>query len=414
MASMFTPAQMSQMFGDVGWNRGEQNPPPPQPPSLGQALMAGRGGTGDAPMGAGMGMPTYAQGGYVDAPGYYQQGGSSYRPNYDPNAPRTAPQPIPLPIRPPVPGEMPLDAFARRYHPADYERHLQPPRTMLPVPTDEQIRAAAQSRSPTMQDLSLQKGPRDWPGFNRERFQNFLQNQPPSTNIEDRRNEVLPQELLLNPPPPAVNRDAPFPSRGYQRGGPVRLQRGGLGIPQMNMMASQAHYGAINMRPAIGRPPGVHLMGSSSVPGRTDRIPMRAKAGSYVLPADVVSGLGQGNTHAGARMWGQAIMASVPGAGTMGALRRGTMPKAPQPSFGRMMGRVPSPGRGLGFADGGDVGEEYVPIITAGGEVLIDPEVVEALGNGSEMLGKRKLAESVLRVRKQTIEHLKTLPRPVK
>ena len=75
MASMFTPAQMSQMFGDVGWNRGEQNPPPPQPPSLGQALMAGRGGTGGAPMGAGMGAPMYAQGGYVDVPGYYQQGG---------------------------------------------------------------------------------------------------------------------------------------------------------------------------------------------------------------------------------------------------------------------------------------------------------------------------------------------------
>src|SRR5262249_11465308 len=109
--------------------------------------------------------------------------------------------------------------------------------------------------------------------------------------------------------------------RQFAHGGyvdqPGYYQRGGLGVPQMNTMASQAHYSAINMRPAIGRPLGVHLMASSSIPGRTDRIPMRARPGSYVLPADVVSGLGQGNTHAGARMWGQAIMASVPGAGTM-------------------------------------------------------------------------------------------------
>jgi len=197
--------------------------------------------------------------------------------------------------------------------------------------------------------------------------------------------------------------------RQFAHGGyvdqPGYYQRGGLGVPQMNTMASQAHYSAINMRPAIGRPPGIHLMASSSIPGRTDRIPMRARPGSYVLPADVVSGLGQGNTHAGARMWGQAIMASVPGAGTMGGLRRGSMPKPPgMPGLGR-------PARGL--ADGGSVDDEYVPIITAGGEVLIDPEVVEALGNGSELLGKRKLAESVLKVRKQTIDHLKKLPRPV-
>lgn len=189
------------------------------------------------------------------------------------------------------------------------------------------------------------------------------------------------------------------------------MQRGGgLGIPQMNTAASQAHYSALNMRPAIGRAPGVHLMASSSIPGRTDRIPMRARPGSYVLPADVVSGLGQGNTMAGAKMWGQAIQAAAGpmGAGTMGGMRRGSMPQARVPSLGRSAGK--------GFAEGGDIGggEEWVPIVTAGGEVLVDPEFVEALGNGSEMLGKRKLAESVLRVREQTIKHIKSLPRPVK
>ena len=180
----------------------------------------------------------------------------------------------------------------------------------------------------------------------------------------------------------------------------------------MNTAASQAHYSALNMRPAIGRAPGVHLMASSSIPGRTDRIPMRAAPGSYVLPADVVSGLGQGNTHAGARMWGQAIMASAgpAGVGTMG-MRRGSIPKASVPRMGRGLGATAT---SKGFAQGGDVDEDgYVPIVTAGGEVLIDPEIVAALGNGSEMMGKRKLADSVLKVRKQVINELKKLPKPV-
>jgi hypothetical protein len=92
------------------------------------------------------------------------------------------------------------------------------------------------------------------------------------------------------------------------------------------------------------------------------------------------------------------------------------MPKPQERSFGLMMLRAPSltfaNGGVVHFANGGGV-DDYVPIVTAGGEVLIDPEIVEALGNGSEMLGKRKLAESVLKVRKQTIEHLKSLPRPI-
>jgi len=195
----------------------------------------------------------------------------------------------------------------------------------------------------------------------------------------------------------------------------------------MNTMATQAHYSGINVRPAIGRNPGVHLMASSSIPGRTDRIPMRAKPGSYVLPADVVSGLGQGNTHAGARMWGQAIMtrAGPMGIGTMG-LRRGTIPKPTMPRGMGMGARTKTFSNGgvVYFADGGEMAglghnggppmeDEYVPIVTAGGEVIIDPEVVEALGNGSETLGKRKLAESVLKVRQQTIDHLKRLPSPV-
>ena len=36
-----------------------------------------------------------------------------------------------------------------------------------------------------------------------------------------------------------------------------------------------------------------------SIPGRTDRLPIHVYSGSYVIPADIVSGLGEGNTLAG-------------------------------------------------------------------------------------------------------------------
>jgi hypothetical protein len=228
-------------------------------------------------------------------------------------------------------------------------------------------------------------------------------------------NNKSPQQLQISIPGATGGGSFTGMAEGGYVTGPGYYAPGGLTQSGMHTLGTQAHYSGANVKPAI-KQPGVHLMSSSSIPGRTDRIPMRAKPGSYVLPADVVSGLGQGNTMAGAKMWGQAIMAAAgpAGAGTMGALRRGTMPKASVPAGIRR-------GSTKGFAEGGNIGhngglpmdDEYVPIVTAGGEVLVDPELVEALGYGSEMLGKRKLAESVLSVREQTIKNLKKLPRPV-
>ena len=38
---------------------------------------------------------------------------------------------------------------------------------------------------------------------------------------------------------------------------------------------------------------------NSPIPGRTDKLPMKVKAGSYILPADIPWAFGQGNTMAG-------------------------------------------------------------------------------------------------------------------
>jgi hypothetical protein len=156
---------------------------------------------------------------------------------------------------------------------------------------------------------------------------------------------------------------------------------------------------------------------------------MKARAGSYVLPADVVSGLGQGNTTAGAKMWGEALShgagglkparTSFPRAPAMPKLMAPVKPSIPKPvtSFGGAgKPMFADGGSNLGGADYGEtdaMDDGYTPIITAGGELIIDPEIVAALGGGDIEAGKEMLNKSVLHVRKQVAAHIKKLPGPV-
>jgi hypothetical protein len=114
--------------------------------------------------------------------------------------------------------------------------------------------------------------------------------------------------------------------------------------------------------------------------------------------------------------------------GIQNAIKARTM-KAPSLSM-PSPGLNPKTGIGkgafVGFADGGapgmghnmgpplDDNGEYTPIITAGGELIIDPEIVEQLGRGDAEAGKKMLANSAVHVRRQTVKHLKDLPGPVK
>ncbi|WP_421696939.1 hypothetical protein [Ancylobacter sp.] len=114
-------------------------------------------------------------------------------------------------------------------------------------------------------------------------------------------------------------------------------------------------------------------------PGRTDRLPMVVGSDSYVIPADVVSGLGQGNTMAGAQLLDQILQNS------------------PQPR-----------------ARGGSVDKDGVEIIAAGGEYVVPPDAVERLGGGDRKQGHKVLDGMVRNIRKQVISHMKALPGPVK
>ena len=135
-----------------------------------------------------------------------------------------------------------------------------------------------------------------------------------------------------------------------------------------------------------GSHPGGMIHGST--PGRADRVPTKVPNGSFVIPADTVSALGQGNSVAGGE-----ILASMFKSGPYGSAAR-------QQFQGR---------RGLRRADGGDVkadDDAPVDIAASDGEFILDPETVREIGNGDLNAGHRVLHAFVLRVRR---EHVKTL-----
>ena len=117
----------------------------------------------------------------------------------------------------------------------------------------------------------------------------------------------------------------------------------------------------------------------SAVGGRTDHHPMEVPEGSYVLPADHVSSLGQGNTENGFEVLEQMF-----GDG------------------------------GYPRAKGGAVSEKSVPIMAAGGEYVITPDKVAEIGGGDLDHGHKILDNWVVTNRKKHIKTLQKLPGPAK
>lgn len=162
---------------------------------------------------------------------------------------------------------------------------------------------------------------------------------------------------------------------------------------------------------------------SSAVPGRTDRHEVSVASGSYVLPADVVAGLGQGNTMAGAALtdrmfssgpWGTQLPRGGHGVG---------IPRPPAPY------RVPEDQ--AQFAKGGTPkGRGHnVPVVVAGGEYILTPQTIahhHLLGGldprdsdpqhfeKALKMGHQKLDKWVVSERKKQVKEISKLPGPVK
>lgn len=138
----------------------------------------------------------------------------------------------------------------------------------------------------------------------------------------------------------------------------------------------------------------------SAVPGRTDHLPVKARAGAYVVPADIVSALGQGNSLAGAKILDEMFRTGPYGV----PIPRGG---------GRGAGPPRGPGRALNYAQGGAT-EEEVPILAAGGEYMISPEQVRAVGAGDLTRGHDVLDRFVMAERRKLRRTLAKLKPPKK
>jgi hypothetical protein len=128
----------------------------------------------------------------------------------------------------------------------------------------------------------------------------------------------------------------------------------------------------------------------SATPGRADLVPAKLRRGSYIIPADVVSGLGEGNTMAGAQM----LHSSLPEAAAMASA-----------------GRVAMAGGGLA-GEGAAEDPDDLEVRLSGGEYQVAPDQVLALGRGDVREGAKALDELVHAVRAKTRASLDRMPPP--
>ena len=142
----------------------------------------------------------------------------------------------------------------------------------------------------------------------------------------------------------------------------------------------------------------------SAVGGRTDHLPMTVPSNSYVLPADVVSGLpgAEGNTLAGARLLDE-MLKRAPYNSPTGAAPYGSSKSGPYGIERRAPGG-PMP----------DNGDKGVEIVAAGGEFVIAPHHVKIIGGGNIKHGHAVLDHFVKSTRDANVKTLKKLPGPVK
>ena len=135
--------------------------------------------------------------------------------------------------------------------------------------------------------------------------------------------------------------------------------------------------------------------------GRTDAVPMKVQKGAYVIPSDLVSATGEGNSAAGAAKMSK--MFSMEGA-PYGA-------KAP-----KIKGRPLKTTKIIRqrFQDGGIMEDEAADILASDGEFIVPPSVVERIGGGSLDHGHDVLDSFVKQMRKQYIKKLSGLPPPKK
>lgn len=127
---------------------------------------------------------------------------------------------------------------------------------------------------------------------------------------------------------------------------------------------SRAEGGEVNGKIHVGP---IH----SNVAGRTDHLPINVPSGAYVIPADIISAMGEGNTMAGFHIANKVF---------------GQQQTSPD--------------------------DQPVEIVAAGGEYVISPENVARVGGGDLDAGHSNLDGFIKSYRAKTIKTLSKLPGP--
>lgn len=169
---------------------------------------------------------------------------------------------------------------------------------------------------------------------------------------------------------------------------------------------------------------------NSAGPGRTDTHPGSVGSGSYVLPADVISGYGQGNSAFGANVIQKMLSVGpygvpLPRGGSHGGVG---IPRPPAPYNPRqdIQSVYPEHFDAGGVARHDDEGDEGqpVPVALAGGEFVIPHNYwhdgqtvykgVKQIGGGDLKRGHAILDRFVMDARKKSVAETKALPPPKK
>lgn len=146
----------------------------------------------------------------------------------------------------------------------------------------------------------------------------------------------------------------------------------------------------------------------SAVAGRTDHLPMHVPSGSYVLPADIVSAHGEGNTMAGMKVMRRMFGGTPYGIGSGPYGQKGGPYGSGKHPYSQEGGPYGEPLK----ASGGEHSDGSVPIVAAGGEYVLTPDEVRYAGDGDLSAGHKALDAFVLRTRADLIKTSKNLPGP--
>jgi hypothetical protein len=241
-----------------------------------------------------------------------------------------------------------------------------------------------------MQPQQGQQQPQQQPlgGLSPQPFPQTMQ-QPSAQSLQPSQQGLIQSQPFQRPttlPPMPSTPNTVYPASGQAQGqqmyttGSVRQQFAHGGIPKIKSpRMHRLHTGPIH----------------SNVAGRTDHLPVHVPNGSYVIPADIISAMGEGNTMAGFKQMRRMFSGTPYGGGKM-----------PYGASGGPYGQ-PLPGK----AEGGEI-DDSVPVVVAGGEYVLTPDEVRFAGDGDMETGHRVLDEFVKRMRRETINTLKKLPGP--